>query len=87
MCTEVSPQCPVKATTMGYYPNKGVNIFIAICFAVAAAVTLAIGIRKRTWSFMIFIAAGCILELAGSFFKSPVVVPLAHPIDGWGGRP
>jgi predicted membrane channel-forming protein YqfA (hemolysin III family) len=75
MCTEVSPQCPVKATTMGYYPNKGVNIFIAVCFAIAAVVTLAIGIRKRTWSFMIFIAAGCILELAGSllfFWRIPL---------------
>jgi hypothetical protein len=65
VCTQVSALCPVKATTLGYYPNKGVNIFIAICFAIAAVVTLAVGIRKKTWGFMSFIAAGCILELAG----------------------
>lgn len=67
-CTEVSARCPVELTTMGYYPNKGVNIFIAICFAVAAVVTLAVGIKKKTYAFSILIAAGCILELAGLCF-------------------
>ncbi|RKU47147.1 hypothetical protein DL546_006404 [Coniochaeta pulveracea] len=64
-CTEVSPQCPVKATTLGYYPNKGVNVFIAICFIAVALATLTVGIRKRTWTFMVFVTAGCILEFAG----------------------
>lgn len=65
LCTEVSPSCPVQATTLGYYPNGALNIFIAAAFGVAALVTLGFGIWKRTWGYMSFIVAGCVLEMAG----------------------
>lgn len=64
-CTQVSPECPVTATTLGYYPNKPLNIVIAVLFAVAAIIALVFGIRKRTWGYMSFLVAGCILEMAG----------------------
>lgn len=64
-CTEVSPQCPVEVTTLGYYPNKPLNILIAAAFGVAAVITLGFGIWGRTWGFTGFIVAGCVLELAG----------------------
>ncbi|KAK3904174.1 RTA1 like protein [Staphylotrichum tortipilum] len=64
-CTEVSLDCPVKATTLGYYPNKGVNIFVALGFGLAALVTIAMGVWKRTWGFSAAVAAGCILECVG----------------------
>ncbi|KAK4185231.1 RTA1 like protein-domain-containing protein [Podospora australis] len=64
-CDSVSPICPVKATTLGYFPNEGVNIFLAIGFGVAALITLVTGIWKRTWGFSIAVAAGCILECVG----------------------
>lgn len=66
-CTEVSRLCPVEATTLGYYPNKPLNIFIAAAFGLAALITLGLGIWKRTWAYMSFIVAGCALELAGRF--------------------
>lgn len=69
-CHEVTPTCPVEATTLGYYPNRGINIFFAIAFAIATIVTLVFGIWKKTWSYMAFIAAGCALELAGGLFSS-----------------
>jgi hypothetical protein len=72
LCKEVSPECPVEATTQGYYPNKGINIFFAIGFAVAALATLAVGIKKKTWSYMAFISAGCLLELAGYASRVPL---------------
>ncbi|RHZ47503.1 hypothetical protein CDV55_101538 [Aspergillus turcosus] len=64
-CTEVSPICPVEATTYGYYPNLGGNIFFAVFFGILALFQLGIGIYYRTWTFMVGVAAGAILELAG----------------------
>jgi hypothetical protein len=64
-CTQVTDWCPVWATTLGYYPNRGINIFFAIGFAAATVTALVLGARKKTWSYTGFIAAGCALELAG----------------------
>jgi hypothetical protein len=69
-CNEVTPMCPVEATTLGYYPNRGINIFFVIGYTVATVVALVLGIRKKTWSYTGFIAAGCALELAGGSFSS-----------------
>jgi hypothetical protein len=68
-CTEVTPMCPVEATTLGYYPNRGINIFLAIGFAAAMVIALVLGIRTKTWSFTAFIAAGCALEVAGGLLS------------------
>ena len=64
-CTEVNALCRVEYTTLGYYPNQGVNIFLAIGFGVCALVTFGFGVWKKTWGYSIAITAGCILELAG----------------------
>ncbi|KAK4158876.1 RTA1 like protein [Cladorrhinum sp. PSN259] len=64
-CDKVSAYCPVKATTLGYFPNEGVNIFLAIGYGVAALVTLVTGVWKRTWGFSIAVFAGCALECVG----------------------
>lgn len=66
-CNRVTPECPVKATTLGYYPNKPLNIFLCAAFGVAALITLSFGIWRRTWSYMAFIVAGSVLELAGKW--------------------
>lgn len=72
VCKEVGPHCPVSATTLGYYPNVGVNVFAAAGFGIAAVATLVFGIWKKTYSYAGFIAAGCALELAGGlFFPGP----------------
>lgn len=70
-CTEVSPRCPVEATTLGYYPIRGINIFFAIAYALAAIVALVLGLWKKTWSYTAFITAGCALELAGASLAFP----------------
>jgi hypothetical protein len=64
-CTEVSPLCPVEATTYGYYPNLAGNIFFTVLFGILALFQLGIGIYYRTWTFMVAVAVGAILELAG----------------------
>ncbi|EPE02403.1 rta1 like protein [Ophiostoma piceae UAMH 11346] len=75
LCTEVSAQCPVEATTLGYYPNVGINIFFAVGFGIATLallVVLASGKVPRTWAYSCFIAAGAALELAGYAARVPL---------------
>ncbi len=69
-CPEVSIYCPVKATTIGYAPNLGVNAFVAAAFGIAAILTTFFGVWKRTWGYSIAVAAGCILECAGACWNS-----------------
>ena len=61
----VSEICPVRATTLGYYPNEGVNAFLAAAFGLSMVVTLVVGVWKRTWAYSLAVGAGCALELAG----------------------
>ncbi|KAI1143125.1 RTA1-domain-containing protein [Hypoxylon sp. FL0543] len=64
-CTEVGPLCPVSATVLGYYPNLGVNAFLAAAFGLCMIVLVGTGIWKRTWGYSTALTAGCILEFAG----------------------
>ncbi|KAK1755425.1 RTA-like protein [Echria macrotheca] len=72
LCNEITPYCPVQATTLGYFPNRGINIFFAIGFGLAGVTTLVLGIWKRTWSYTAFITAGCMLEMAGYIARVPL---------------
>ncbi|KAI1462152.1 RTA1-domain-containing protein [Annulohypoxylon moriforme] len=65
LCTEVSPICPVEATVLGYYPNLGVNAFLAAAFGLCIIGLVTTGIWKRTWGYSAALTAGCILEFAG----------------------
>ncbi|KAI1407024.1 RTA1-domain-containing protein [Hypoxylon sp. FL1857] len=64
-CTEVGPLCPVSATVLGYYPNLGVNAFLAAAFGLCIIGLVGTGIWKRTWGYSAALTAGCILEFAG----------------------
>jgi hypothetical protein len=65
-CYAVSAECPVSATTLGYYPNLGANAFFLASFTLCAIVTVAIGVWKRTWAFGIVVGAGFFLETCGT---------------------
>jgi hypothetical protein len=65
VCTGVTPQCPVEATTLGYYPNLGANIFFTVMFGLCTLVTFAVGVRKRTWTFAFAVTAGFAMETIG----------------------
>ncbi|VBB84586.1 Putative protein of unknown function [Podospora comata] len=71
-CDFVSPTCPVTATTLGYYPNRGINIFLSVGFGIALLATVHHGVRTKTWTYSGFVAAGCALELAGYISRIPL---------------
>ncbi|KAI0017618.1 RTA1-domain-containing protein [Xylariomycetidae sp. FL0641] len=64
-CTEVTPYCPVSATVLGYYPNLGVNAFLAAGYGLCLVGLIVTGVWKRTWGYSAALTAGCILEFAG----------------------
>lgn len=64
-CSHVSELCPVAATTYGYYPNLGGNIFFAVFFGILGVAQVGFGVYYRTWTFMIALGVGSLMELAG----------------------
>lgn len=64
-CTEVTPHCPVEATTYGYYPNLGGNAFFAALFGTCAVSQLVLGIYFSTGTFLVALVVGAVLELVG----------------------
>ena len=64
-CTSVSQLCPVDQTVYGYAPNLGANVFFAVIFAITCIVNVVLGIRFRTWTYMIALGLGSFAEAVG----------------------
>lgn len=71
VCTQVTPQCPVTDTTLGYYPNLGANIFFAVMFGLCTLVTFTVGVTRKTWTFAFAVTAGFAMETVGELTFSP----------------
>ncbi|KAK7185936.1 hypothetical protein DPSP01_009913 [Paraphaeosphaeria sporulosa] len=66
-CTAVGPGCPVEATLYGYYPSLPWNAFFVGFFGLCCLINLVLGIRYRTWTYMIALCLGCLAEAAGYY--------------------
>ncbi|WEW61466.1 hypothetical protein PRK78_006956 [Emydomyces testavorans] len=64
-CTQITPACPLEATTYGYYPNFAASIIFTVFFGLCALFQLGFGAYYKTWTFMIALAVGALLEMAG----------------------
>ncbi|THW77566.1 RTA1-domain-containing protein [Aureobasidium pullulans] len=64
-CTEVTAQCPVEATTYGYRPNQGANIFFCVVFGILFIAQLFLGIKARLKGFTFAVVIGCFGECVG----------------------
>ncbi|ATY62553.1 RTA1 domain [Cordyceps militaris] len=64
-CVQVTEDCPVAATVLGYYPNLGSGYFFTIMFGFCLIGTVVLGVSKRTWTFTAALTCGLILETAG----------------------
>jgi magnesium-transporting ATPase (P-type) len=66
-CTEVTDACPVSATLYGYRPHLVGNAILCLAFAVCVLLQLGslICLRVRTWSYMIVLLIGTIVEVLG----------------------
>jgi len=64
-CNSVSPECPVEGTIYGYTPDLAVNCFFAGFFGAVCLVNLFVGIKYKTWSYMVAVGLGCLGECLG----------------------
>lgn len=64
-CTSVTDFCPVEATIYGYYPNLGANAFFLALFAICCIVQTFLGLRFRTWTYLIALFFGALGEAIG----------------------
>lgn len=64
-CFEVSARCPVSATTYGYAPALGANVFFTVYFGILLLASLVIGFRTKTWSYTAFLGVGLLGETLG----------------------
>lgn len=64
-CTAITEFCVVEATIYGYYPNLGANAFFCALFAICCIANIGLGIRYRTWTYLIALGFGCLGEAVG----------------------
>ncbi len=57
--------CSILDTPLGYIPSPGTNVFVAAVFSILLIAQVFLGIRHRTWGFMIGMIGGLLLEIAG----------------------
>lgn len=78
-CTSVTPLCPVEATTYGYYPNLGGNVFFIVIYAICGIAQIYFSVRFRSWTFGVALIFGAFLEMAGYIGR---VLMNSNPWDG-----
>jgi hypothetical protein len=64
-CVSVNSTCPVEGTLYGYTPSLAANAFFAGFFGLALLLQIYLGIRYKTWTYMIAIGLGCLAETIG----------------------
>ncbi|KAG8532497.1 uncharacterized protein KY384_002374 [Bacidia gigantensis] len=65
LCVDITPECPVEATIYGYYPNLGANAFFLALFAACLVAHTYLGLRYKTWTYLIALWFGCLGEALG----------------------
>ncbi|KAL9124220.1 MAG: hypothetical protein Q9217_006427 [Psora testacea] len=64
-CTAVTPECPVELTIYGYYPSLGANAFFLAIFAICFIANTVLGLRFKTWTYLIAMFFGTLAEAIG----------------------
>ncbi|KAG7004449.1 efflux pump himE [Physcia stellaris] len=68
ICTKVDPNiigCRLEDSVYGYYPNLGANAFFAAIFGICCIANIFLGIKYKTWTYMIAVGVGCFAETLG----------------------
>ncbi|KAL6248714.1 hypothetical protein RBB50_003776 [Rhinocladiella similis] len=64
-CTELSVECPAELSVYGYLPNVPANAFFLGFFGLFGLLNLGLGIKYRTWSYMVALCLACLTEAIG----------------------
>jgi hypothetical protein len=77
-CFQLSAQCPVTASALGYVPSLPANATFLAVFSLVAVVQLMQGIAWKTWGFMNAFVLGSLLEIIGEFEVTAIVINNAY---------
>lgn len=80
-CLNVTAQCPVNETIYGYYPSLGANAFFIAIFAICLVAQSYLGLRYKTWTYLIALFFGCLGEVIGYAGR---IILHNNPWDGTG---
>ncbi|KAJ4328326.1 hypothetical protein N0V84_001197 [Fusarium piperis] len=57
--------CPLEWSVYKYRPSLASNVIFIVLYALAMGVHIFLGIRWRTWFYMVFMILGCLFEIIG----------------------
>jgi hypothetical protein len=57
--------CPLEWSVYKYRPSLAANVIFIVLYALAMGIHIFLGIRWRTWFYMIFMILGCLFEIIG----------------------
>lgn len=58
-------KCPLSCAQVEYLPTLVGNVLYGVAFGLLALAQLALGIKYRTWGFMVGMICGLVLEVVG----------------------
>ena len=64
-CHHVSAECSVEFSVYGYGPNLAATIVPIVVGGICLLASLWIGVRKKTWSYLVAVVTGILLEVIG----------------------
>ena len=85
-CSEVTDVCLVENTIYGYRPSLPANAFFLALFLVCTIVQIAQGISWKTWTYMVALACGCLIEAIGMISETPGQKSVTDRVLGYTGR-
>lgn len=57
--------CPPELSVYQYRPSLAANVCFLLFFAIAGLIHLVIGLKWRSWFFVVCMSCGCICEIVG----------------------
>ena len=57
--------CPKDYATLRYVPSLSGNAFYLALFTIMFLIQIGVGVWRRTWTFLIAMVGGCVLEVIG----------------------
>lgn len=73
--------CPIELSIYGYRPSLPLSIVLIVLYALCMAAQVFLGVKHKTWSFMVAMLLGCITEIIGYVGR---ILYYYHPWTGSG---
>lgn len=69
--------CPVTESLYGYLPNRAGTFIFIVLFAISFFAHIYQGIRSKSWTFMVGLGIGTLLEVVGMSMFEAKSIPVS----------